>query len=115
MASKRMRRLADGHRWDEADARVALQAWRESGTSGERFAAEHGFNPQRLFWWRKRLEEGEVAGGGVRLIPAEIVSLSESARKAVVVRAPGGVVIEADSNAVSPSWIAVLARELAKG
>lgn len=114
MASKRMRDLADGHRWDEGDARVALRAWRDSGLSGKQFAAKHGFNPQRLFWWRKRLDDAEAVVEGARLIPAEIVGLAESASRAVVVRAPSGVTIELDSEVVSPSWVAALTRELAK-
>jgi hypothetical protein len=109
-----MRELADGRRWDEAAARVALQAWRASGLTGKRFAMKHGFDPQRLFWWRKRLDEGKVVADALRLIPTEIVGHPEFLRKGVVVRAPGGVAIELDSEAVSPSWLAALTRELVK-
>ena len=115
MASKRVRELAGRQRWDEAQARRALQVWKESGLSGAKFAAKHGLNAQRLFWWRKRLEEDVVQQPRVRLIPADVVGLAEAAHpKAVVIRIAGGVAIEVDSDAVSPSWVAALVRELAE-
>jgi hypothetical protein len=42
--------------WSEVEARGVLSAWRKSGTSIEKFAAERGLVAQRLYWWRKKLE-----------------------------------------------------------
>jgi hypothetical protein len=36
------------HRWTNADARVVLDAARDSGVSLAAFAAREGFDPQRL-------------------------------------------------------------------
>ena len=118
MKSRRLSELGDGHRWDEADGRLAVRAWRESGLSGQQFADEHGFNPQRLFWWKKRLQdERDAVGVGeqpVRFVAAEVVGREGLSRAAVVVRGPGGVAVEVDGESVSPMWVAALARELAK-
>lgn len=47
--------------WSEVEARGALSAWRKSGLSIEVFARERGLVPQRLYWWRKKLEaKGET-------------------------------------------------------
>lgn len=117
MSSRRLSELGDGHRWDEADGRAALKAWRDSGLSGQEFADELGFNPQRLFWWKKRLQEKEAVAADaeqLRFVPAEVVGGAVAANATVVVRGPGGVAVEVDGDSVSPMWVAALARELAK-
>ncbi len=117
MSSRRLSELGDGHRWDEADGRAALKAWRESGLSGQEFADEHGFNPQRLFWWKKRLgEAGAVADDEqqLRFVPAHVVGGAGVRSASVMVRGPDGVAIEIDGDSVSPMWVAALVRELAK-
>jgi len=42
--------------WSEHEARAVLGAWRRSGLSVERFADQRGLVPQRIYWWRKKLE-----------------------------------------------------------
>lgn len=118
MSSRRLRELGDGHRWDEADARAALKAWRSSGLSGKKFAEHHGFNPQRLFWWKKRLQEERVAAAAdeerVRFVAAEVVGGEDAFLATAVVRGRGGVAVEVDADSVSPAWVAAVARELAE-
>lgn len=84
---------------------MALEDWRASGLSAAAFASARGLNPQRLYWWRKRLSVSEQGGGD--LIPVH-VSQPESGIGVAVVRLPGGVVLEIDS-AWPPGWIAGLA------
>lgn len=43
--------------WSELEASAVLQAWRSSGVSIERFATARGITPQRIRWWKKKLEE----------------------------------------------------------
>jgi hypothetical protein len=47
-----------GHRgqWSEHEARGVLSAWRKSGLSIERFGKERGIVPQRIRWWKLKLE-----------------------------------------------------------
>lgn len=42
-------------RWTIEDARKVIGALRRSGLPVGAFAAEHGIDPQRLFYWRSRL------------------------------------------------------------
>lgn len=43
-------------RWTDADACVVLDAARDSGLSLAAFAAREGFDAQRLYFWRRRLD-----------------------------------------------------------
>lgn len=72
--------------WGAGDARVVVEAWKESGQRLSEFARRHGIKARRLGGWAKRMEspgEGmafhpvrvvEVAGGdGSKGEPIEIV------------------------------------------
>jgi len=105
--------------WTADEARVLLDRWDESGESGASFARSIGVVPQRLFWWRKRLERPRAgASGGVRksatfapveVRPAALVALCVP----VVVTTPGGVRIEVgEVDASTAAWVvAVLGGE----
>ena len=97
-------------RWREPQARRVLRRWQESGLAAAAFARVNGLNPQRLLWWRKRLEEsGEGAEAPMSFIPGEVAG----GAAATIVRLPGGVALElADAAVVPTAWIAALAREL---
>jgi hypothetical protein len=43
-------------KWSEHEARGFLSAWRKSGQTIERFAKERGIVPQRVRFWRNKLE-----------------------------------------------------------
>jgi hypothetical protein len=47
-----------GHRgqWSEHEARGVLSAWRKSGLTLETFARDRGLTPQRVRWWKAKLE-----------------------------------------------------------
>jgi transposase-like protein len=102
--------------WDADTARRVLAAWRKSGHSLVEFARKYGVNAQRLSWWRKRLEageEGRPGAGPLTFVPAHVTGLASVA--SLVVRLPGGVVVEAlDAGAVAPGWIAELAQALGR-
>ena len=40
--------------WRPDDARRVLEEWMRSGVSRSAFGRRHGFNPQRIAWWRKQ-------------------------------------------------------------
>ena len=62
--------------WSEVEARGVLGAWRKSGLSIERFAAERGLSFKRIYWWRKKLE-GPAASvqtpKALTLLPVQLV------------------------------------------
>src|SRR5690242_14696132 len=58
--------MAHRGQWSEHEARGVLNAWRKSGQSIERFAKERGLVPQRIRWWRNKLE-----GNGTALVRSE--------------------------------------------
>ena len=55
-----MRRRTNG-RWNEEYARQVLGRASKSGKSDSEMARELGVSPQRIHWWRRRLEELESA------------------------------------------------------
>jgi transposase-like protein len=48
-------------RWTEDDARVVIAAQAASGLPVAAFAAREGIDPQRLYFWRRRVGEGPAA------------------------------------------------------
>jgi len=103
--------------WTADEARAVLDRWDESGESGGAFARSIGVVPQRLFWWRKRLERAGGRAGvrksatfaPVQVRPAAVVALCAP----VVVTTPAGVRIEVgEVDAATAAWVvAVLGGE----
>ena len=62
--------------WTETEARGVIDAWRKSGVSITDFAEAREIVPQRIYWWRKRLEEQdkrEEPEADLRLLPVRVV------------------------------------------
>jgi hypothetical protein len=53
--------MAHRGQWSEHEGRGVLIAWRKSGLSLERFAKERGLVPQRVRWWKNKLEGKNTA------------------------------------------------------
>jgi hypothetical protein len=66
--------------WSELAPRSVLSAWRASGVSIERFATARGLVPQRLRWWKKKLEAGGVSDKSLALLPVRVVAGGDAAR-----------------------------------
>lgn len=114
MAKRRSSSFRRTH-WTESDARRVLAEWGRSGKSLEAFARSRGLVPQRLAWWRKRLRTSRhETSAALTLVPAAVIDAAPvaSAGPAAMIRLPDGIVIELEG--ASPSWIAALARELAR-
>ena len=58
--------------WTEVEARGVIDAWRKSGMSTVDFARERGIVPQRIYWWRKKLQEDNAAKGSLKLLPVHV-------------------------------------------
>lgn len=70
--------------WSEHEARGVLVAWRKSGLSIERFAKERGLVPQRIRWWKAKLEGKNTAlvrsGSSIALLPVQVTESAPSKR-----------------------------------
>jgi hypothetical protein len=101
--------------WTEADARRVLAEWERSGDTLEAFARSRGLVPQRLAWWKKRLRASRSeTSAALTLVPATVIDAASapSTGPAAMIRLPHGIAIELEG--ATPSWIAALARELAR-
>ena len=98
-------KLRGRKQWKERDARRVLGALRASGLSVAAFTRQHGLGRKRILWWRQRLADWRrTPQDSPSLIPVVPISLPE-VRAAVVIRFPGGVVVEvADTSAVEAEW-----------
>lgn len=105
------KRGMDG-RWTAEQARRVLEAWEESGESGSAYARSIGVVAQRLFWWRRRLAEGEAprAAKATTLVPVTIRGASVMASSApVVVTTATGVSIEVnDVGPATAAWVSAV-------
>ncbi len=101
--------------WSTETARAVLSAQRESGESVTEFARQHGLQPQRLYWWRKRLDEDAALDGRPLLVPVITRPAAPVARAGIsVLRLRAGEVqLElTDAAALPPAWVAALVRAL---
>lgn len=58
----RIREILLRARWRLEDAQTVFAAWEESKLPATEFAGEHGFDVQRLYWWRRRLGKSHDRG-----------------------------------------------------
>ena len=75
--------MAHRGQWSEHEARGVLNAWRRSGQSIERFAKERGLVPQRVRWWKAKLEGKTTAlvrQGALALLPVQVTEPATSKR-----------------------------------
>lgn len=84
--------------WSEHEARGVLAAWRKSGLSIEKFAKERALTPQRIRWWKKKLEndadEEAPKLGSMALLPVTLTApLAPKRGEPVAVYLRGGHVI----------------------
>lgn len=118
VAKRQVRRW---QQWSAEEARRVLEEWRASGLALGRFARERGIGAERLRWWKKRLGDWkEKVGGsqGVGLVPmvlSEPEAAGAAGKAAVVVRVPGGIVVEVEEPAgVSTEWLVKLVSQLSR-
>ena len=86
--------------WSEHEARAVLGAWRRSGLSVERFAEARGIVPQRIYWWRKKLEgpakavTKATAATSLALLPVKVTQAKPTRGEPVMVMLRSGHVIK---------------------
>jgi hypothetical protein len=113
---KRAADQASAGRWTEQDARRVLEELDKSGETVAGFALRRGLVPQRLFWWRKRLERVATCESKPTFIPVTVRAAAawrEAERVAVVVTAGDGVRVEVrEVDAATAVWVASLVLQL---
>jgi hypothetical protein len=76
--------MAHRGQWSEHEARGVLTAWRRSGQSIERFAKDRGIVPQRVRWWKTKLEGKSTAlvrsGAPLALLPVQVTESAPAKR-----------------------------------
>lgn len=73
--------------WKADDARVALEAFAESGLSQNAFSKLYGFSPERLSWWRRKFaDQSSRTKETQALVPVRIVEATPSAVEPAVAR-----------------------------
>jgi transposase-like protein len=123
------RALKDGASWTESDAREVLAECTKSGETIVDFARREGIAPTRLYRWKHILKSRGTRAAGGLLIPVTV-------REVPIVRASGprfaergddpvAVVVDvsngelrvavAETNAVSPEWVATLVKLVREG
>lgn len=105
-----------GGRWREADAAMALAAWRASGKTLSAFSEEQGLG-KRLERWDRKLRRGDEAvevQGPVALAPLIPVSVhgSSSSSVAVVVTGEEIRVEVADPSTAPARWVGELVQAM---
>ncbi len=66
--------------WSEHEARAVLGAWKKSGLPLETFAKARGLVPQRLRWWRQKLDS-RPATHPVALLPVQVTGPAPASGK----------------------------------
>lgn len=74
-----LREIVGRSYWREADARVIVEAWQQSGETGVAFARRLGVHPGRLWWWASRLRRPEPTA--MRFHPVRVASTDTSRRE----------------------------------
>jgi hypothetical protein len=74
--------MAHRGQWSEHEARSVLIAWRKSGMSIERFAKERGLVPQRIRWWKVKLESTALvrSPSALTLLPVQVTESAPTKR-----------------------------------
>ncbi len=84
--------------WSEHEARAVLAAWRKSGVSIEKFCELRALVPQRLYWWKKKLEPASKvparAAAAVALLPVQVATPARQRGEPVMVLLRSGHVIK---------------------
>jgi hypothetical protein len=110
MASKNkdVGRVASLRYWQAEDARVVVEAWKESGEGLTVFAGRHGIKPRRLSQWATRLESSseEIAFHPVQVVEAP--PRERAQRDPIEIVLGGGYSVRVPPGFAAPDLVRVL-------
>lgn len=89
--------MAHRGQWSEHEARGVLNAWRRSGQTIERFAKERGLVPQRVRWWKAKLDGKTTAlvrQPPLALLPVKVTEGSTKRGEPVAVYLRSGHIVK---------------------
>jgi transposase-like protein len=69
--------------WTEAEARAWVTQWKTSGLSVPAFAAQHGFNADRFYRWRRKFETTPATAPTPAVLPLVAVRATPPAAPAL--------------------------------
>jgi hypothetical protein len=100
-----------GGRWTRRHAVGVVSKWVASGESGASFARKLGVDPQRLFWWRRRIEEvgaeSEPPVARPAFLPVVAAPSIVISRPPIAVTMVDGTRVEVwELDAASAGWVA---------
>lgn len=115
--------------WKAKQARAELTLWRDSGQTMAAFSRQRGYSANRLSWWKGELprrgepafeteaasaegDTAETAAG--QILEATVLGISRGAAAAVVETGLGVRIEVADTERVSPLWVAAVAGQLSR-
>jgi len=118
-----MQQKDKSRRWTADEARVELDAWRQSGLTMAAYCRQRGLHVNRLYNWRKRIGEwiagGQVVGAvqpeGQKPLRWIEATVATQTTPALTLRFGNGGSIEvADPERVDTGWLIQLVRGLSE-
>ena len=107
----RIREILLRARWSAEDARMIFSAWEESKLPATEFAGKHGFDVQRLYWWRRRLGKLDTVSdqrGGFEEIVVADREPGDRTDAGIEITLPGGLAIRIPATFDEPTLRRVL-------
>ncbi|MEO5927557.1 MAG: hypothetical protein ABIO72_02525 [Patescibacteria group bacterium] len=92
--------------WSEAEARDVLESWSNSGETGAAYARAIGVVPQRLFYWRRRLERARDEAP--TFVPVVVASKVGAACAPITVVIGAARIEIAEASGATAAWVATL-------
>lgn len=95
--------------WTREQAHEVLQRQRASGDSVTVFARQMGFVPQRLFWWRSRLQAELLPASAQAFVPVVVREEPAEDDAGISVDLGDGVRLQVHRvDAATAGWVALL-------
>jgi len=97
--------------WSREQAREVLERQQASGDSMTAFARRMGFVPQRLFWWKSRLQPGPEPKAAQSFVPVVVREQAAETGARISVELGGGIRVQVNHvDAATASRVALLLR-----
>jgi transposase-like protein len=96
-------------RWTPAQARLVIERIARSGVTVKQYADEHGLGVERLYRWKRRLQEARPGADAAARF-AEVTIRPSPPAKAIEIELPGGVCLRVAGDSRVDDTVAILSR-----